>query len=83
MWLIITLPNPFSHHYFNEICDLFWKEVDKEKWVFNRVFVISEEFVNCGDIDIVTLSIGMGETYTKRRKPQTAIWDSGLIYLTP
>ncbi|MBY0281881.1 MAG: HipA N-terminal domain-containing protein [Alphaproteobacteria bacterium] len=78
-WLIITLPGTFVDDQFHQRCDLFWKEVDKEKCIFDRVFVISEEFVNCGETDIVTLVVDTGEVYTKKRDPQKAIWDSGLI----
>ena len=69
MWLIITLPLPFHENHFNEICISFWKSIDKNACVFSRVFVVSEVFVNCGDIFI-------GSHRVVKRNPFKSIWDS-------
>ena len=85
MWLIMTLKLPqnlvdyfeYYQNSFHEICYEFWKGIDIKQCVLSRVFIISENFVNC---TIQTFSPDFPDKlYTKRRKPQTAIWDSGLI----
>jgi hypothetical protein len=69
MWLIITLPLPFDEGCLHEICTIFWESIDKKACVFARVFIVSEVFINCGDIFI-------GSQRVDKRNPLKDIWDS-------
>lgn len=70
-WLIITLPTPFAEDNFHEICSLFWQKMDKKTCIFSRVFVISEDFINCPTS--IVISTDTGRTIKDLRQ---AIWDS-------
>ena len=48
-WLILSVPLYELAANFHESCSLFWKEMYKKPIFFDRVFVISEEFIKCGD----------------------------------
>ncbi len=76
MWLIMTLKLPwnikddfeFNQGSFYEICSEFWTNVDISLCKFNRVFIITENFIHDGQ--------GLNKFHNSL---QNVLWDSGIL----
>ena len=76
MWLIMTLKLSwdiekdfeFNQGSFYEMCHKFWKSVGINQCKFNRVFIITENFIHNGE-----------KFNAPRNTLQNILWDSGLL----